>query len=135
MASLQPFASDRLDRGDLMRLLCTSDIHYRLPQLDWLVGQADDFDLVVLPGDHLHVVDPVALEIQIVVVSKYLDRLAARAVVLASSGNHDLDGSGDHGEKFAGWLGRLQVDGLYVDGDSFDLDGVRFTVSRGGMDR
>lgn len=111
-----------------MRLLCTSDIHYRLPQLDWLVGRAVEFDVVVLPGDHLHVVDPVALEIQIVVVSKYLERLAAQAVVLASSGNHDLDGPGDHGEKFAGWLGRLQIEGLHVDGDSVDLDDVRFTV-------
>ena len=111
-----------------MRLLCTSDLHYRLPQLDWLVEQANDFDVVVMPGDHLQVVGSAPLEVQVVVVSKYLERLAERAVVLASSGNHDLDGPGSHGEQVADWIRRVQVDRLYVDGDSVDLEGVRFTV-------
>ncbi len=111
-----------------MRLLCTSDLHYRLPQLDWLVEQAPDFDVVVMPGDHLQVVGSAPLEVQVVVVSKYLERLAERTVVLASSGNHDLDGPGSHGEQVAGWIRRVQVDRLYVDGDSVDLAGVRFTV-------
>lgn len=111
-----------------MRLLCTSDLHYRLPQLDWLVEQAPDFDVVVMPGDHLQVVGSAPLEVQVVVVSKYLERLAERTVVLASSGNHDLDGPGTHGEQVAGWMHRVQVDRLYVDGDSVDLAGVRFTV-------
>jgi len=111
-----------------VRLLCTSDLHYRLAQLDWLVETAPDFDVVVMPGDHLQVVGSAPLEVQVVVVSKYLERLAAHAVVLASSGNHDLDGPGSHGEQVAGWIRRVQVDGLYVDGDSIDLAGVRFTV-------
>jgi Icc-related predicted phosphoesterase len=113
-----------------MRLLCTSDIHYRLPQLDWLVAQAatDDVDVVVMPGDHLQVVGAAPLAAQVVVVSKYLDRIATSAVLLASSGNHDLDGPGTDGEQTASWLQRVRADGVHVDGDSVDLDGVRFTV-------
>jgi Icc-related predicted phosphoesterase len=111
-----------------MRLLCTSDIHYRLPQLDWLLAQAADVDVVVLPGDHLQVMGSAPLAAQVVVVSKYLARLAERAVVLASSGNHDLDGPGALGEQTAGWLRRLRADALHVDGESLDVDGVRFTV-------
>ena len=116
-----------------MRLLCTSDIHYRLPQLDWLVDQAAGVDVVVLPGDHLQVVGAAPLEAQILVVSKYLERLASVATVFASSGNHDLDGPGVDGEQRAGWLGRLPVDRLHVDGSTVELnsaDGavVRFTV-------
>jgi Icc-related predicted phosphoesterase len=116
-----------------VRLLCTSDIHYRLPQLDWLVDQARGVDVVVLPGDHLQVVGAAPLEAQILVVSKYLERLASVATVLASSGNHDLDGPGIDGEQRAGWLGRLRVAGLHVDGATVELpaaDGatVRFTV-------
>jgi hypothetical protein len=120
-----------------VRLLCTSDIHYRLPQLDWLVDQvsgvASGVDVVVLPGDHLQVVGAAPLEAQILVVSKYLQRLAASATVLASSGNHDLDGPGADGEQRAGWLGRLHADGLHVDGATVDLPSatgaaVRFTV-------
>lgn len=36
-----------------MRILVVSALHYDLPQLDWVVRVAPDFDLVVLAGDHL----------------------------------------------------------------------------------
>lgn len=116
-----------------MRLLCTADLHYRLPQLDWLLDQVGaagdgDIDVLVIPGDHLQVVGAAPLEVQIVVVSKYLTRLAEHTTVLASSGNHDLDGPGDTGEQASAWLRRLSGEHLVVDGESRDLDGVRFTV-------
>lgn len=111
-----------------MRLLCTSDLHYRLQQLDWLVENVGDVDVLVMPGDHLQVMGSAPLEVQIVVVSKYLEKLAERTVVLAASGNHDLDGPGDDGEQTAAWLQRLQVDGLHVDGSSVDVEDVRFTI-------
>lgn len=111
-----------------MKLLCTADLHYHLPQLDWLVERAGDVDAIVIPGDHLQVVGAAPLEVQIVVVSKYLRTMAARTIVLASSGNHDLDGPGDTGEQATHWLAELASDRLVVDGQSIDLDGVRFTV-------
>jgi len=111
-----------------MKLLCTADLHYRLPQLDWLVEEAGDVDVVVIPGDHLQVVGAAPLEVQIVVVSKYLRRLAERTLVLASSGNHDLDGPGVTGEQATQWLRDLGTDRLVVDGRSTDFQGVRFTV-------
>ncbi len=111
-----------------MKLLCTADLHYRLPQLDWLVEHAAEFDVVVVPGDLLQVVGAAPLEVQIVVVSKYLRRMAERTLVLASSGNHDLDGPGETGEQATAWLRDLADDRLVVDGHSVDTDQVRFTV-------
>ena len=111
-----------------MRILLASDLHYRLPQLDWLVETAPSVDVVALPGDHLDVASAVPLPAQIVVVKQYLERLAAIVPVLASSGNHDLDGPGPEDEQIAGWLRRLRIPGLTVDGEDIDLDGTRFTV-------
>jgi Icc-related predicted phosphoesterase len=111
-----------------MRLLCVTDVHYHLPQLDWLLDQAGAVDVVVLPGDHLQVDGRTPLEAQVVVVTKYLRRLAQVTTVLAASGNHDLDGPGPEGEQHAGWLPSASGGRLFVDGQSVDLDGVRFTV-------
>ena len=37
--------------GDLtMRILLVSDLHYALPQLDWVVRVGPDYDLVVVAG-------------------------------------------------------------------------------------
>jgi Icc-related predicted phosphoesterase len=89
---------------------------------------AADVDLVVIPGDMLQVVGAAPLDVQIVVVSKYLRAMAERTLVLASSGNHDLDGPGETGEQATAWLRELAGDQLVVDGGSIDVDGVRFTV-------
>ena len=41
-----------------MRLLAVADLHYSLPQFDWVLEVAPDFDVVVLAGDLLeHVVE------------------------------------------------------------------------------
>ena len=111
-----------------MRILLASDLHYRLPQLDWLVAKARTVEVVALPGDHLDVASPVPLEAQIVVMTRYFERLAGEALLLASSGNHDLDGPGATGEQVAGWLSRLRLPNVAVDGQSVDLDSTRFTV-------
>ncbi|MGY4449370.1 putative phosphodiesterase [Bradyrhizobium sp. i1.3.1] len=34
-----------------MRCLVVADLHYSLPQLDWLVSAAPQFDLVIFAGD------------------------------------------------------------------------------------
>ena len=36
-----------------MRLLLVADLHYSLPQFDWVLSIADGFDVVVMAGDHL----------------------------------------------------------------------------------
>jgi Icc-related predicted phosphoesterase len=111
-----------------VRILSVSDLHYRLPHYDWLLGAARDVDVVVLAGDLADVVNPVPLEVQTVVLTTYLERLAEHATVVVSSGNHDLDGPGDHGEQVAGWLRRVRHERVLTDGSSSDVGGVRFTV-------
>jgi len=111
-----------------VRILVVSDLHYRLAHFDWLVRAADGVDVVALVGDLADVVSPVPVELQVVVLEKYLGLLSDRAVVLVASGNHDLDGPGAHGEQVAGWLQRPRAGAIHVDGASVDIDGVRFTV-------
>ncbi|MGH9154479.1 MAG: metallophosphoesterase family protein, partial [Acidimicrobiales bacterium] len=111
-----------------MRILLVADLHYRLAQLDWLLAHGDEHDVVVVAGDHLNVVSPVALEAQIVAVRTILDRLAARVRVCVCSGNHDLDSRNDAGEKTTGWLARLGAAGVVVDGESATIDGTMFTM-------
>lgn len=106
-----------------------TDLHYRLPLYDWLLSAAPEADAVVISGDLLDIVTPVPHETQAVVVATYLDRLARLTTVLASSGNHDLDGPGPTGEQAATWLHRLTTPGLYTDGASLDRDGIRLTVA------
>jgi Icc-related predicted phosphoesterase len=111
-----------------MRILVVSDLHYRLPHYDWLVGASTDDDPVALVGDLADVVRPVPHQVQTVVLATYLGRLAERTPVFAASGNHDLDGPGEHGEQVAGWLRRVDLEGLYVDGASVDVGDTRFTI-------
>lgn len=90
-----------------VRYLLASDLHYSLPQLDWIATQAPAFDAVVLGGDHLDVGGYVELGAQIVMISAYLGHLAEATTVIANSGNHDLSARRDHGEKAAVWLDEI----------------------------
>lgn len=85
-----------------------SDLHYRLPQLDWIAEQASDFDAVILAGDHLDLAGHADLGAQIALMKRYLAQLAESTQVIVNSGNHDLSARADHGEKVAGWL--LELD-------------------------
>ena len=111
-----------------MRILVASDLHYRLPHYDWLVDQAADFDVVALPGDHIDIAGTVPLDAQAVVLSAYFERLAERTTLLVTSGNHDLDGPGAHGEQIARWIRRTSSDLVHVDGAAVDLGSTRFTL-------
>jgi Icc-related predicted phosphoesterase len=101
-----------------MRYLVSSDLHYELPQLDWIASQADEFDAVVLAGDHLDVVGRAEINAQISLMIAYLGRLAERTTVIANSGNHDLDSRRPDGEKSAAWMSeidaRVATDGATV---------------------
>ncbi len=111
-----------------MRCLLVSDLHYTLKQLDWVDRVATDFDVVIMAGDHLDIASAVALEAQIVVVLKYLQRVGSRARLLVSSGNHDLNARDEHGEKVARWMTRARALGAAIDGDAVEIDGTLFTV-------
>jgi Icc-related predicted phosphoesterase len=111
-----------------LRLLLVADLHYTLPQLDWVVRAAPRYDLVVLAGDHLDISSAVSLDAQSVVLLRYLKLLQAAGRVLVSSGNHDLTGPDAHGEQAALWLQEARRAGVPSDGDSLLLGDTLFTV-------
>jgi predicted phosphodiesterase len=111
-----------------VRILLVSDLHYTLPQFDWVVRQAPSFDLVVLAGDHLDIASAVPLDAQAVVVRRYLGLLQAASRVAASSGNHDLTGPDANGEQCALWLQQARADGVPSDGDTIDTGDTRVTI-------
>ncbi|MGH6803434.1 MAG: metallophosphoesterase, partial [Methyloceanibacter sp.] len=111
-----------------MRLLLVADLHYSLPQFDWVLDIADGFDVVVMAGDHLDLSSLVDGRAQTVVVRKYFSRLRAKTRLVICSGNHDLDTKTAEGEKVAKWLGGPQQAGVLSDGESFVLDDTLFTI-------
>lgn len=111
-----------------MRLLLVSDLHYALPQLDWVVDVSPSFDVVALVGDSLNISSTVALDAQSVVVNKYLALIAAKTHLVVSSGNHDLTGPDAHGEQSALWLEDARAKGIPTDGDSLWLEDTLISV-------
>ena len=77
--------------SDTLRCLVVADLHYALPQFDWLLKAAPGYDIVVLAGDALDIGSSVDFRAQIVVVRKYLQRIAGVTQLVVCSGNHDLD--------------------------------------------
>lgn len=112
-----------------MRLLVVTDLHYSLPQFDWVAKQAEAADAVVIAGDLLDLAGHVDQDSQILVVQKYLERIGAGRPLLVCSGNHDGDEKTAGGEYVARWLqaGTFGPD-VVVDGQSRDLGPVRVTV-------
>ena len=110
-----------------MRLLLVADLHYSLPQFDWVLDMADGFDVVVMAGDHLDLASIVDGRAQSVVVRKYFSRLRDKTRLVICSGNHDLDAKSESGEKVAKWLGGMQ-DGVLSDGTSFVFEETLFTI-------
>jgi Icc-related predicted phosphoesterase len=111
-----------------MKILLVSDLHYALKQYDWTAAMAPDFDVVVIAGDHLDIAGQLDGGVQIVVILKYLRRLAAQTRLIVSSGNHDLDRRDAAGERVAAWMERVRALGIATDGDSLDLDGTLVTI-------
>lgn len=111
-----------------MKLLLVSDLHYAIKQFDWLHGVADRFDLVVIAGDHLDISSAVGMDVQIVVIMKYLRRLQAKTRLFVSSGNHDLNARDAAGERVARWLADARGFGFIVDGDRVEIEDTLITV-------
>src|ERR1700720_2224992 len=111
-----------------MRCLVVADLHYSLPQFDWLISAAPQFDLVIFAGDALDVGSLVDFRAQIVVVKKYLALLSGITRVIVCSGNHDLDERSPEGEKISRWIGDVRELGIACDGDSLTIGATLFTV-------
>jgi Icc-related predicted phosphoesterase len=111
-----------------VRVLLVSDLHYSLPQFDWVVRAAPSFDLVALAGDHLDISSPVSLDAQIVVILQYFSLIRDATHMAASSGNHDLTGPDAHGEQAALWLAEARQAGIRTDGDSWLLGDTLITI-------
>src|SRR6476620_9132874 len=111
-----------------MRCLVVADLHYSLPQFDWLLAAADTFDVVIFAGDALDVGSSVDFRAQILVVKKYLALLSERTRVILCSGNHALDERSQEGEKISRWVGEMRELGIACDGDSLAIGNTLFTV-------
>ena len=112
-----------------MRILLVSDLHYTLPQFDWVVRAAPHYDLVVLAGDSLDISSAVPLDVQSVVVLRYLDLLRSTGQrVAVCSGNHDLTGKDRHGEQAALWLAGARDAGVPTDNCSLRLGDTLVSV-------
>jgi Icc-related predicted phosphoesterase len=111
-----------------VRLLLVADLHYTLPQYDWVVQHAPEFDIVVVAGDHLDVGSTVPLDAQAVVMLCYAELIHAATKVVFSSGNHDLTGPDRNGEQSALWLEDARALGLPTDGDAIEMGDTLVTV-------
>jgi Icc-related predicted phosphoesterase len=111
-----------------MRILALADLHYSLRQFDWVGEHLENFDLLVLAGDLLDLGSAVDLDVQEVVVEKYLRKFASRRMLLTASGNHDLEETPGDGERAARWMESLRSPNLKPDYESYQSDDVLFTV-------
>ena len=111
-----------------MKALITADLHYSLPQFDWLHQAATDFDAVVIAGDLLDIASPVPICGQLVAVIKHLEQLDQQTTLLVSSGNHDLTDRDTTGEKVAGWMDQIRRLGIPCDGGTQRFDEILVTI-------
>jgi Icc-related predicted phosphoesterase len=111
-----------------MKMLFVADLHYTLKQFDWLAANAPSFDLIAIGGDLLDLASDLDFEVQIVVVEKYLRRIRQSTRLLVSSGNHDGDTRNAADESVAQWIRQCKAEGLFVDGDHFELPIALVTI-------
>ncbi|MEO7223971.1 MAG: metallophosphoesterase [Devosia sp.] len=111
-----------------MKILAVADLHYSLPQFDWLLKVSSRYDLVIIAGDLLEGQSSVSTSAQMQVVLKYLERLRDKTKLLVCSGNHDLNYQYSTGEKYARWVQYARSANLHTDGDSVELGGTKFSV-------
>lgn len=109
-------------------MLLTSDLHYRLPQYDWVLRAAERFDAVAIAGDHVDAFAVVPAHVQIAALRASLTAIAERSHLLICSGNHDLNGRSEGGEKFSAWVPECRSERLAVDGDSVTIGDTLVTI-------
>ena len=111
-----------------MKFLITSDHHYNLKQFDWLEKISGNFDGLIIAGDLLNIGSNLDLNVQILVISKYLKRISYNTQLLVCSGNHDGNEKNDSDEFIAPWLKKLKGPSLHVDCDNIHFDDYLFTI-------
>ena len=111
-----------------MRILAVADLHYNLPQFDWLVSVANRYDLLIIAGDLLDGGSFVTASAQMVVVLKYLERLRAIAPLVICSGNHDLNNTYSTGERYARWVPYARGPGAHADNETFAIGEDSITI-------
>jgi hypothetical protein len=124
-----------------MTMLFVADLHYALKQFDWLVANAADFDPIIIGGDLLDLSSALDVDVQIMVVEKYLGRIRQKARLLVSSGNHDGDSRSAADESVApgsrvqgGWFSPMAT--VWVAGRAGDyLSVVGWSTSRAELAR
>jgi Icc-related predicted phosphoesterase len=121
-------ADPRLSHSPQVRILAIADLHYALRQFDWVGEHLEEFDLLVLAGDLLDLGSAVDLDVQEVIVEKYLRRFASQRVLLSSSGNHDIHETRKNGERAATWMESLKSPNFARDYESYSRGDVLFTI-------
>lgn len=111
-----------------MRCLVVADLHYSLPQYDWVVNSASKFDIVIIAGDHLDLSSHVDMRAQVVVMRKYFEILKTKTRLIVCSGNHDLDLRDEFGEKVASWISNVGHEGIAADGQSYFYEDNFFSI-------
>jgi Icc-related predicted phosphoesterase len=72
-----------------MKLLLTTDLHYRLPWFRWLIEQAPRYDLVCIAGDMLDMFKSGTRLEQAREIRTLVRELADLVHIAVCSGNHD----------------------------------------------
>jgi Icc-related predicted phosphoesterase len=111
-----------------VKILFVADLHYALKQFDWLTANAANYDLAIIGGDLLDLGSLLDIDVQIVVVEKYLCRLREKTPLLVSSGNHDCETRSAANESICQWLHSVKAGQLFVDGDSVERGGLLITI-------
>ena len=111
-----------------MRILHVADLHARWDWYDWLARQSSEFDLVVIAGDLVDMLDDRTLPEQTRRVSGWVRAFPGK--LLICSGNHDvfLEQSIDASVTSPRWIQDLASDRVVVDGASVQCGPLRFEV-------
>jgi predicted phosphodiesterase len=98
-----------------MKILCVSDLHYSLKQLDWLASASSHAtcDLIIIAGDLMELGSYVESDIQAAVIERYFWKICQHVPLVVCSGNHDLVDEGD-GTRSADWLAELAIPRAYA---------------------
>jgi len=104
-----------------MKILHVTDLHGNVPWYHWLARESPNYDLVCISGDLIYLDDSAPRQIAEII--KVLAKI--RTPLAICSGNHDTIDAETRGEG-ALWVNDLKREGVWVDGEHFELGGHKF---------